>query len=106
MLQQRAVEKSGPGIISNRGLIRAHRYNREARSRMLFERKTPLPEAWHFYESRDATILALTEEREKITDTKWLALDPHILGQQSNAVPAITRKRFAAMQSALRQQAA
>ena len=105
-LRQRAVEKSGPGIINNRGLIRAHRYNREARSRLLFERKAPLPEAWHFYESRDATILALTEEREKITDTKWLALDPHILGQQSNAVPAITRKRFAAMQSALRQQAA
>jgi len=101
MLQQRAVEKSGPGIINNRGLIRAHRYNREARSRMLFERKAPLPEAWHFYESRDATILALTEEREKITETEWLALDPHILGQQSSAVPPITRKRYAAMQLTL-----
>jgi hypothetical protein len=100
-LRQRAVEKSGPGIINNRGLIRAHRYNREARSRLLFERKAPLPEAWHFYESRDATILALTEEREKITETEWLALDPHILGQQSSAVPTITRKRYAAMQSAL-----
>lgn len=106
MLQQRAVKKSGSGIISNRGLIRAHRYNREARSRMLFERNAPLPEAWHFYESREATILALTEEREKITDTEWLTLDPHILGQQSNAVPTITRKRYAAMQLALRREAA
>lgn len=106
MLQQRATEKPSTGIISNRGLIRAHRYNREARSRMLFERNAPLPEAWHFYESREATILALTEEREKITDTKWLALDPHILGQQSSAVPTITRKRYAAMQLALRQEAA
>ena len=101
MLRQRAVEQSGSGIINNRGLIRAHRYNREARSRMLFEREAPLLEAWHFYESRDTTILALTEERETISDTEWLALDPHILGQQSSAVPTITRKRYAAIHSAL-----
>jgi len=105
-LQHRAMEKSSVSTVNNRGLIRAHRYNREARSRLLFEREAPLPDAWHIYESRDATILALTEEREKINDSGWLALDPNILGQQSSAVPTITRKRFAAIQIALRREAA
>ena len=79
-LQHRAMEKSSVSTVNNRGLIRAHRYNREARSRLLFEREAPLPDAWHIYESRDTTILALTEEREKITDSGWLALDPEYLG--------------------------
>ncbi|MDA9941012.1 hypothetical protein N9C62_00220 [Luminiphilus sp.] len=105
-LQHRAMEKSSVSTVNNRGLIRAHRYNREARSRLLFEREAPLPDAWHIYESRDTAILALTEEREKINDSGWLALDPNILGQQSSAVPTITRKRFAAMQLALRREAA
>ena len=105
-LQHRAMEKSSVSTVNNRGLIRAHRYNREARSRLLFEREAPLPDAWHIYESRDTTILALTEEREKINDSGWLALDPTILGQQSSAVPTITRKRFAAIQIALRREAA
>ena len=105
-LQHRAMEKSSVSTVNNRGLIRAHRYNREARSRLLFEREAPLPDAWHIYESRDTTILALTEEREKINDSGWLALDPNILGQQSSAVPTITRKRFAAIQIALRREAA
>jgi hypothetical protein len=35
----------------------------------------------------------------------WLALDPKVLGQQSSAVPTITRKRFNVMQSALQQEA-
>jgi hypothetical protein len=104
VLQRRAADK--PGTVNNRDLIRAHRYNREAGSRALFEREAPLPEAWHFYESREATILALTQEREKITDIGWLALDPKILGQQSSAAPTITRKRFTEMQLALRQEAA
>ena len=72
----------------------------------LFERETPLPEAWHFYASRDATVVALTEEREKIAAIPWLALDPELFGQQSNSVPTITRKRFEAMQSALNKAAA
>ena len=105
-LQHRAMEKSSVSTVNNRGLIRAHRYNREARSRLLFEREAPLPDAWHIYESRDTAILALTEEREKINDSGWLALDPNILGQQSSAVPTITRKRFAAIQIALRREAA
>ena len=105
-LQHRAMEKSSVSTVNNRGLIRAHRYNREARSRLLFEREAPLPDAWHIYESRDTTILALTEEREKINHSGWLALDPNILGQQSSAVPTITRKRFAAIQIALRREAA
>jgi len=105
-LQHRAMEKSSVSTVNNRGLIRAHRYNREAHSRLLFEREAPLPDAWHIYESRDTTILALTEEREKINDSGWLALDPNILGQQSSAVPTITRKRFAAIQIALRREAA
>ncbi len=105
-LQHRAMEKSSVSTVNNRGLIRAHRYNREARSRLLFEREAPLPDAWHIYESRDTTILALTEEREKINDSGWLALDPNILGQQSSAVPTITRKRFAAIQIALRRETA
>ena len=104
VLQQRAADK--PGTVNNRNLIRAHRYNREARSRALFEREAPLTEAWHIYESQDATILALTEEREKIREIGWLALDPKILGQQSSAVPTFTRKRFTAMQLALQREAA
>ena len=105
-LQKRAATEKRNRMLSTSGLIRVHLYDRVARGHTLFQRETPLPEAWHFYESREATILALTEEREKITDTKWLALDPHILGQQSSAVPTITRKRYAAMQLALRQEAA
>ena len=103
VLQQRAAGK--PGTVNNRDLIRAHRYDREARSRALFEREAPLTEAWPIYESRDATILALTEEREGIMEIGWLALDPKVLGQQSSAVPTITRKRFNVMQSALQQEA-
>ncbi len=53
-LQHRAMEKSSVSTVNNRGLIRAHRYNREARSRLLFEREAPLPDAWHIYESRDS----------------------------------------------------
>ena len=77
-----------------------------ARGRTLFERERPLPEAWHFYASRDATIIALTEEREKIADIPWLALDPDLFGQQSSNVPNITQKRFEAMQRALTKKAA
>lgn len=104
VLQQRAADT--PGTVTNRGLIRVRSYNREMCSRALFEREVPLTEAWHLYESRDTTVLALTEERATVTDSGWLALDPEILGQQSSALPTITRKRFTAMQLALRREAA
>jgi hypothetical protein len=100
ILQTRAAAETRNRMLPTRGLIRAHLYDRVARGRTLFERETPLPEAWHFYASRDATVVALTEEREKIAAIPWLALDPELFGQQSNSVPTITRKRFEAMQSA------
>ena len=93
-------------MLPTRGLIRAHLHDRVARGHTLFERETPLPEAWHFYASRDATILALIEEREKIVGIPWLALDPEFFGQQSNNVPTITRKQFEAMERALNKKAA
>lgn len=106
ILQTRAAAENRNRMLPTRGLIRAHLYDRVARGHTLFERETPLPEAWHFYASRDATILALIEEREKIADTPWLALDPELFGQEGNNVPTITRKRFEAMERALTKKAA
>lgn len=106
ILQTRAAAENRNRMLPTRGLIRAHLYDRVARGQKLFERETPLPEAWHFYASRDATILALIEEREKIADTPWLALDPELFGQESNNIPTITRKRFEAMERALTKKAA
>lgn len=106
ILQTRAAAGKRSRVLPTRGLIRAHLYDRVARGRTLFEREAPLPEAWHFYASRDATIVALIEEREKIAGISWLALDPELFGQQSGNTPTITRKRFAAMQSALNKKAA
>lgn len=105
-LQKRAATKKRNRMLSTSGLIRVHLYDRVERGHTLFQRETPLPEAWHFYASRDATILALIEEREKIAGIPWLALDPDLFGQQSNNVPTITRKRFEAMECALNKKAA
>ena len=76
------------------------------RGRELFERETPLPDAWHFYEARDAAVLALTEERDKVANIPWRALDPECFGQQTSGVPTITRKRLTALQASLNQIAA
>ena len=74
--------------------------------RELFERETPLPDAWHFYEARDAAVLALTEERDKVATIPWLAWDSECFGQQTSGVPTITRKRLAELQASLNQMAA
>jgi hypothetical protein len=68
------------------------------RGRKLFERASPLPDAWHFYEARDAAVLALTEERDKVAKIPWLAWDPECFGQQTSGVPTITRKRLTELQ--------
>jgi hypothetical protein len=76
------------------------------RGRELFERASPLSDAWHFYEARDTAVLALTEERDKVATIPWLALDPECFGQQTSGVPTITRKRLTALQASLNQIAA
>jgi hypothetical protein len=100
-LQTRASSQSSNRVISSQGLIRAHLYDRVKRGRALFERDVPLPDAWHFYETRDATVLAATEERNAVTQLPWLPLNPEVLGQQGTGVPVITRKRFNALRNAL-----
>ena len=65
-----------------------------------------MPEAWHFYEARDAAVLALTEERDTVANIPWLALDPECFGQQTSGVPTITRKKLTALQASLNQMAA
>jgi len=100
-LQMRASSQSGSRALSGRGLIRAHLYDRVKRGRALFERDAPLRNAWHFYEARDATVLAVTEERNAVAHLPWLPLDPMLLGQQGSGVPVITRKKFAAIRNAL-----
>ena len=93
-------------MIPTRGLIRAHLYDRVERGRALFERDTPLTDAWHFYEARDASVLALTEERDTVATLPWLALDPECFGQKTSGMPTITRKRLVALQAMLNQKAA
>ena len=105
-LRQRAAETAGTRLISSRGLIRAHLHDRVARGRTLFERHAPLPDAWYFYEARDTTVLALTEERDTVAALPWLSVDPEVFGQQSSTVPCITRKRFEALSEALSAEAA
>jgi hypothetical protein len=100
-LQTRASSQSSNRVINSQGLIRAHLYDRVKRGRALFERDTPLPDAWHFYEARDATVLAVTEERNAVARCPWLPLNPEVLGQQGTGVPVITRKRFNALRNAL-----
>jgi len=100
-LQTRAATQAGNRALHGRGLIRAHLYDRVKRGRALFERDAPLPDAWHFYEARDATVLAVTDERNAVARLRWLPLDPEVLGQQGAGVPVITRKQFAAMRNAL-----
>jgi len=100
-LQTRASSPPINRAISCRGLIRAHLYDRVKRGRALFERDAPLPDAWHFYEERDATVLAVTEERNAVARLPWLPLNPEVLGQQGTGVPVITRKRYNALRNAL-----
>ncbi len=76
------------------------------RGRELFERESPLPDAWHFYEARDAAVLALTEERDTVANILCLALDPECFGQQTSGVPTITRRKLTALQASLSQMAA
>jgi len=106
LLRDRFGKSTKSAKAPTRGLIRAHLYDRVTRGRVLFERPQPLKHAWHFYESRDATILALIAERDSVADIDWLTLDPEIFGQQSSALPMITVKRFNAMAAALQPKAA
>ena len=106
ILQTRAAANPRSRMIPTHGLIRAHLYDRVERGRELFERASPLPDAWHFYEARDAAVLALTEERDTVATIPWLALDPECFGQQTSGVPTITRKRLTALQTSLNQEAA
>jgi hypothetical protein len=106
IIQTRAAANRRSRMIPTHGLIRAHLHDRVERGRRLFERKSPLPDAWHFYEARDAALLALTEERDKIANIPWLALDPECFGQQTSGVPTITRKRLVELQAALNLKAA
>ena len=106
LLQQRAAQSDGNRMLSTQGIIRTHLHDRVARGRTLFERESPLPDAWYFYEARDATILALVEERDEVHQLARLPLDPSLFGQQGSAVPTITRKRFTELQAALRHKAA
>jgi hypothetical protein len=106
IIQTRAAANTRSRMIPTHGLIRAHLHDRVARGRELFERESPLPDAWHFYEARDATVLAVTEERDKVATIPRLPLDSEYFGQQTGGVPAITRKRLAELQAALNQKAA
>ena len=106
IIQTRAAANRRSRMIPTHGLIRAHLHDRVERGRELFERETPLPDAWYFYEARDAAVLALTEEREKVATIPWLALDSEYFGQQTSGVPTITRKRLTALQASLNQIAA
>lgn len=106
LLQHRAAGANRSRLLSTRGIIRAHLYDRVERGRELFERDTPLPDAWHFYESRDITVLALIEERDDVQQVPWLPVDPALFGQQSNTVPPITLKRYEALAAAIHQKAA
>ena len=106
LLQQRATQSGGNRVLSTQGVIRTHLHDRVARGRTLFERETPLPDAWHFYEARDATILALIEERDQVHQLTWLPLDPSLFDQQGSGIPSMTRKRFDALAQAIHQQAA
>ena len=106
LLQQRAAQSGGNRMLSTQGIIRTHLHDRVARGRTLFERETPLPDAWHFHEARDATVLALIKERDQVHQLSWLPLDPSLFGQQGSGVPSMTRKRFDALARAIHQQAA
>jgi hypothetical protein len=106
ILQTRAAVETRRSMIPTHGLIRAHLYDRVERGRELFERTSPLPDAWHFYEARDAAVLALTEERDTVANILCLALDPECFGQQTSGVPTITRKKLTALQASLSQMAA
>ena len=103
ILQTRAAVETRRRVIPTHGLIRAHLYDRVERGRELFERASPLHDAWHYYEARDAAVLALTEERDKVANIPWLALDPECFGQQTSGVPNITRKQLTALQASLNQ---
>jgi hypothetical protein len=106
ILQTRAAANPRSRMIPTHGLIRAHLHDRVERGRELFERESPLPDAWHFYEARDAAVLALTEERDTVANIPCLALDPGCFGQQTSGVPTITRKKLTALQASLNQMAA
>ncbi len=106
LLQRRATEAKKSGLLSTRGIIRAHLYDRVQRGRELFERDTPLADAWHFYEARDVTVLALTEERDDIQQVPWFPVDPALFGRQSNTVPPMTLKRYEVLAAAIDQKAA
>jgi len=106
LLQRRATEAKKSGLLSTRGIIRAHLYDRVQRGRELFERDTPLADAWHFYEARDVTVLALTEERDDIKQVPWFPVDPALFGRQSNTVPPMTLKRYEVLAAAIDQKAA
>ena len=106
ILQTRAAVETRRRMIPTHGLIRAHLYDRVERGRELFERASPVPHARHLHEARDAAVLALTEERDKVATVPWLALDPECFGQQTSGVPTITRKRLTALQARLNQKAA
>ena len=106
LLQRRATEAKKSGLLSTRGIIRAHLYDRVQRGRELFERDTPLADAWHFYEARDVTVLALKEERDDIQQVAWVPVDPALFGRQSNTVPPMTLKRYEALAAAIDQKAA
>jgi len=106
LLQRRATEAKKSGLLSTRGIIRAHLYDRVQRGRELFERDTPLADAWHFYEARDVTVLALKEERDDIQQVAWVPVDPALFGRQSNTVPPMTLKRYEVLAAAIDQKAA
>ena len=106
ILQTRAAANPRGRMIPTHGLIRAHLHDRVERGRALFQREAPLPDAWHFYEARDAALLALTEERDQVATIPWLAVDPDCFGQQTSGVPTITRKRLTELQNSLNQKAA
>ena len=80
LLQQRAAQSGGNRMLSTQGIIRTHLYDRVARGRTLFERETPLPDAWHFYEARTPRYW-LVEERDQVQHL-WLPHPP--LGQQGS----------------------
>ena len=105
-LQRLAQRRRRSKVINTRGIIRAHLHDRVERGRALFRRDTPLRDAWQFYETRDSTILALSMERDKVSDIDWLPLAPDILGQQAHPTPVITMQRFHNMRTALNQSAA
>ena len=106
LLQRRAATESGNRALSTRGIIRAHLYDRVERGRAPFQRDTPLPDAWHFYEARDASVLALVAERDDIHRLSWIPVEPALFGQQTSAVPSVTRKRFKALDAAIQRRVA